>query len=111
MLTSTGSTASAAVKVSLTPTGAFTIPAGGDRCTGVALGKKRTCIITVRYTPAGAGANDTATLTASAKKPASPTMLTLTGTSPRGLSPGCDDIACSSTNYRPRDVVMAAGEW
>jgi hypothetical protein len=110
-LTNTGSTGSAAIKVSLTPTGVFTIPAGGDRCTGVALGKQKTCTVTVRYTPTGAGAADTVTLTASAKKPATPATLTLSGTSPSGLSAGCADIA--SNGYLDDYAaikVLAAGE-
>ena len=51
-LTSTGTSASAAIKVSLAPSGAFTIPAGGDTCTGVSLGWKKSCTVIMRYTPA-----------------------------------------------------------
>lgn len=110
-LTNQGSTGSAAIKVTLTPTGAFTIPAGGDKCTGVALGKKNTCTITVRYTPAGADADDTATLTASAKKPADPATLTLAGTSPSSEpSPGCVDLATNGYPNSSVEVDLKAGE-
>jgi hypothetical protein len=88
-LINTGGTASAAIKVTLSPALVYTIAAGGDHCTAISLGPKKTCTVTVTYTPAAAGANDSATLTASAKKPAHPASLTLTGTSPTGLSTGC----------------------
>jgi hypothetical protein len=110
-LTNRGATGSAAINISLTPAGAFTIPAGGDKCTGVALGKKNTCTVTVRYTPAGAGVNDTATLTASAKKPAAPATLTLTGTSPSAEpSPGCVDLATNGYPNQSVEVDLKAGE-
>jgi len=55
-LKNTGGSGSAAVKVTLTPTTAFTIPVGGDRCSTISLGPGKTCTVTVRYTPAAAGA-------------------------------------------------------
>jgi hypothetical protein len=98
ILTNTGGTATAALKVTLGPSAAFTIPAGGDKCTAVSLGPKKSCAVTVSYTPAAAGANDSATLTASGKKPAQPASLTLTGSSPTGslsaaVSPNPDVVA------------------
>ncbi len=110
-LTNTGGSASAAITASVAPTGAFTIPTGGNKCTGVSLGPKKTCTITVRYTPAAAGASDSATLTASAKKPTQPAVLTLTGSSPTALSTGCADI--QSNGYAdevPPLELMNAGE-
>lgn len=104
-LTNQGTTGSAVIKVSLTPAGTFTIPAGGDTCTGVSLGKKNTCTVTVRYTPAGAGARDTATLTASAKKVANPAVLTLSGTTPNRAPVASDD---SYTTDEDTQLTVAA---
>ena len=110
-LTNTGGSASAAITASVAPTGAFTIPTGGNKCTGVSLGPKKTCTITVRYTPAAAGASDSATLTASAKKPTQPAVLTLTGSSPTALSTGCADIQSNGyANDGLPDESMRAGE-
>ena len=44
------------------------------------MGPKKSCSVTVEYTPSAAGANDTATMSASSKKTAANTSLTLTGT-------------------------------
>ena len=108
-LTNTGGTASAAIKVTLSPATVFTIPAGGDLCTAISLGPKKTCTVTVTYTPAAAGANDSATLTASAKKPALPATLGLTGSSPQTLSAGCQALNNTSSNGVV-DAAFNAGE-
>ena len=79
------------LEVALTGT-AFTIPAGGDLCTATSLGPKKTCTVTVRYTPASAGANDAAVLSVWSKKPLASDLLNLTGSSPAALSNGCQVI-------------------
>jgi hypothetical protein len=87
-VTNRGGTSTASLKVALTGT-AFTIAAGGDLCTAVALGPKKSCAVTVTYTPAAAGAHDSATLTISSKKPAASASLNLTGVGLGGMSAGC----------------------
>jgi hypothetical protein len=110
-VTNMGGTATAALKVTLAPSAAFTIPAGGDKCTAVSLGPKKSCTVTVSYTPAAAGANDSATVTASAKKPALPAIMTLTGTSPTGLSLGCAAIHDNGyANAQAASGIFKSGE-
>ena len=109
-LTNIGGTATASLKVALSPGTAFAITPGGDTCTAVSLGPKKTCTIAVRYTSAAAGANDTATLTASAKKPAAPASLILTGTSPTPLSQGCARMNALSTVAGGFVYTFNAGE-
>lgn len=110
-LTNTSTSATGAITVTLTPSGSFTIPTGGDKCTGTALGPKKTCTIAARYTPAGAGASDTATLTASAKKPAAQAaVLTLSGSSPAALSTGCQLVNAEPTSTGFSGVDLNAGE-
>jgi hypothetical protein len=109
-LKNTGGSATAALKVTLGTDPAFTIPAGGDHCTGVALGPSKTCAVTVRYTPASDGASDAATLSATAKKPPAPAVLNLTGTSPSGLSEGCQDLNANPFWTSFTDISFNAGE-
>jgi centrosomal CEP192-like protein len=80
-LKNTGGSSTAALQLNLSGATAFTIPAGGDQCSAVALGPKKKCTVTVRYTPASAGASDIAWLSAVSKKPAASAALTLTGES------------------------------
>jgi hypothetical protein len=104
--------ATGALSVAVLPTGSgFVIPAGGDTCTGVALGPKKSCTIAVTYAPAAEGATDTARLAVTAKKAVATTSLSLTGTSPQGLSAGCADLAANG--YRdsaPPPETMAPGD-
>jgi len=109
-VTNRGGKATGSLKVALTGT-AFTIPAGGDLCTAVSLGPKKSCAVTVLYMPAAAGANDTATLTVSSKKPAASASLNLTGSSPTAVSPGCqylqehpNDFGVTD-NFRAGDII------
>lgn len=80
-LNNSGGSSTAALKITLTGASAFTIPAGGDLCSALALGPKKTCTVTVRYTPTAGGASDSATLSATSKKPAANAHLALTGRS------------------------------
>jgi hypothetical protein len=76
-LQNSGGSATGALAITLTGSSAFTKT--GDTCTAVALGPSKTCRVTVSYSPSGAGANNTATLSATAKKPVSSASITLTG--------------------------------
>lgn len=80
-LNNSGGSSTAALKITLTGASAFTIPAGGDLCSAVALGPKKTCTVTVLYTPTAGAASDSATLSATSKKPAANAQLALTGRS------------------------------
>jgi uncharacterized repeat protein (TIGR01451 family) len=76
-LTNSGGSASAALTVMVSPpSGPFTITADG--CTGRSLGPRKSCVVTVRYSP-GTG-SDSATLSAGSPKPSTvPASLTLKG--------------------------------
>lgn len=92
ILKNLGGSATSALTVTLTGSAAFSIPSGGDGCTGTSLGPGKSCTVTVGYAPASAGQQDTGTLTATAKK-ITATALTLTGASkeatpPITISPG-----------------------
>ena len=80
-LKNNGGTSTAALKVTLNGASAFSIAAGGDLCTAVALGPKKTCTVKVRYTPAAGGASDSAGLSVISKKPTASARLPVTGTS------------------------------
>jgi hypothetical protein len=75
-LTNTGGSASAALTVSLSGPGTFTVTSDG--CTGTSLGPMKSCMVTIRYAPTAAGVSDPATLTASGKKIAAHASLALT---------------------------------
>jgi hypothetical protein len=89
-LTNSGGSATAALKVSLSGSPAFSITSDG--CTWTSLGKKKSCVVIVEYAPATAGQTDVATLTATGKKAAASTSITLTGSGAGApdlsLSPG-----------------------
>jgi hypothetical protein len=77
ILKNAGTSATAALKTTLTGSAAFTKTA--DTCAGTSLGPGKSCSVTVRYAPAAPGETDTATLTASSNKPAATASLTLEG--------------------------------
>src|SRR6266540_1721289 len=78
-LTNSGGSATGILTVALSGSSAFTKTADG--CTATSLGPRRSCSVTVRYGPTTPGQSDSATLTASGKKPAASAGLTLTGAS------------------------------
>ena len=85
-----GGSSTSAIKVTLTSGNGFTIAPGNDKCTGLALSTKKTCTIRVTYSPAAAGATNTATLTARSAKPiAASVSLNLTGSSPVDATGQC----------------------
>src|SRR3954468_7880176 len=65
-LGNSGGSASAALKIALSGSDAFSITS--DACTGTSLGPKKSCAVTVEYAPTAAGQTDTATFTATGKK-------------------------------------------
>lgn len=91
-LTNTGGSASAALRVILNGQ-AFSIPAGGDTCTGTSLGPGKSCTVTVTYTPSQGGG--TATLTAMGNKTAATDTTTLHLS---GAAPG-PTLTITSTEY------------
>ena len=83
-LTNTGGSATGALTVLMAGSAAYAITA--NACTDTALGAGKSCLVTVEYGPRTAG-SDTATLTASAKKPATPVAgLSLAGNATSGVS-------------------------
>jgi uncharacterized repeat protein (TIGR01451 family) len=87
-LTNTGTSATSALNITLTPgagtpASAFTVTA--DHCTSKSLGPGKSCTVTVSYTaPAGFGQSSQATLTATGPgKPAVTAPVTLTGATPK----------------------------
>src|SRR6266545_7683970 len=76
-LTNSGGSATGILTVALSGSSAFTKTADG--CTATSLGPRRSCSVSVQYSPSAAGASDSATLTASGKKPVASASLTLTG--------------------------------
>jgi hypothetical protein len=86
-LTNSGGSATGMLSVSLSGSLAFSITSDG--CTGTALGKGRSCTVTVQYAPTTAGQSDSATLTASGRRPPASASITLTG------SGGAPDLSLS----------------
>jgi hypothetical protein len=85
-----GSSSTSAIKVTLTSDTGFTIAPGDDKCSGLALSTKKTCTVRVTYSPAVAGAANTATLTARSAKPnAASVTLNLTGSSSVDVTGQC----------------------
>ena len=76
-LRNSGGKATSALKVTLTGSSAFSITADG--CTGTSIGPRKTCNVTVQYEPTALGSADSATLTASSKKPLATASALLTG--------------------------------
>src|ERR1700761_4606170 len=72
-----GGTASSALKLSLSGSGAFSETS--DRCRAMSLGPRKSCTVMVSFAPTGAKAV-TATLTATAGKPAAAVKASLSGT-------------------------------
>jgi len=75
-LTNTQGPRTGQLSVSLTGSANFSITS--DACTGTALGKGKSCDVTVQYAPSVVGETATATLTASGRKPGAATI-TLSG--------------------------------
>lgn len=112
-LRNTGGTASASLKASVTPSTAFTIPAGGDRCSATSLGPRKACTVTVRYTPAAEGASDTALLRVVAKRGAIDARLTLTGSSMISPLAACQQELAAAGYAAPENpnyVLGTAGD-
>jgi hypothetical protein len=78
-LANSGGSASAALTVTITGP-AFTLLA--DTCTGISLGPRKSCTVTVDYTPDAGGGTDAGTLTAVGVKTAAVASLKLSGTVP-----------------------------
>lgn len=112
-LRNTGGSASAALTVHLDGDSSFAVPVGGDGCTGQSLGAGKTCTVTVLYTPESAGADDSATLSATGKKIRATATLALSGTSPPAipLSAGCQHVNDNpNTVFMPSNQPFTAGE-
>lgn len=78
-LTNLGGTATGRLAIELSGSTAFAITA--DVCSATSLGPRKSCTVTVEYGPTAAGQSDSASLTASGKKPPSTATLSLTGQS------------------------------
>src|SRR6266576_3493189 len=75
-LKNSGGSATAALTVALSGSAAFTKTA--DTCAATSLGPKKSCSVTLRYVPT-TGSGDSATLTATSKKPNATASIGLTG--------------------------------
>jgi hypothetical protein len=78
-LINSGSASTAALKVTLTGSSAFTKT--GDTCGGAKLKPNKSCYVIVQYGPTTSGQTDSATLTATSSKPSATASLTLKGAS------------------------------
>ena len=78
-LTNSGGSGSGVLSVSLSGTGPAVFGIASDACTGVALGKGKSCAVTVQFVPAAHGESYSATLTATGKKSDAVASITLTG--------------------------------
>lgn len=78
-LTNSGGSATGMLSVSLSGSGATAFSITSNTCGGTALGKGKSCAVTVRFAPTTAGQSYSATLTATGKKPPSNASITLTG--------------------------------
>jgi hypothetical protein len=96
-LTNSGGTASAALAIGLTGSAAFDVVADG--CSGVSVGPRKRCSVTIEYTPTSPGASATASLAAVGRKPDASATLSLRGTA--------GDADAFDGNVSP--VVDAAG--
>ena len=100
-LRNSGGSATGALSVSLSGTGATAFSITSHACTGVALGKGRSCAVTVQFAPTKAGQSYTASLTAKGKKPAGGSAsVTLTGSGNLVPNPGFEED-CSGTTGTP----------
>jgi len=77
VLRNSGGKATSALQVTLTGSSAFSVTSDG--CTGRSLGPRKSCSVTVQYKPTAVGSADSATLTASSKKPLATASALLTG--------------------------------
>jgi hypothetical protein len=114
-LTNSGGVATAALKVSLTGSAAFSKTA--DTCTAVSLGPKKSCSVTVQYAPTSAGSNDAGTLTVKSKKPLAVANAALTGKST--AAPTCsagsetfsgDTVGSQPTTFSGGTIDTAYGD-
>ncbi len=95
-LKNSGGSATGMLSVSLSGSSAFSITS--NACSGTALGKGKSCAVTVQYAPTTAGESDTATLTATGKKPPGRASVTLTGSGGGTLDQSQQDTGdCEST--------------
>ena len=78
-LKNTGGSATGALSVSITGSGAAAFAKTADSCSATSLGPNKSCSVTVAYSPSAAGASDTATLTATSKRPSAGASASLTG--------------------------------
>ena len=78
-LTNSGSNATGALNVSLSPDSSPAFSIIDDHCTAVSLGPKKSCTVTVKYDPTSPGSSDTGTLNAMSKKPAARASASLSG--------------------------------
>jgi Abnormal spindle-like microcephaly-assoc'd, ASPM-SPD-2-Hydin len=67
-LRNSGGSATGGLTLALSGPGAARYSISDDTCTVEGIGPKKSCTLTVTYTPSAAGASDTATLTAKSKK-------------------------------------------
>jgi hypothetical protein len=83
----------------------FSVAPGADACSGLSLGKGRTCAVTVTFAP-GAQGDFTGSLTVSSRSPAGATATAaLTGSATRRLSIAPQGPLVKEQVYRPWPVI------
>jgi hypothetical protein len=101
-LTNSGGSATGTLVVALTNTSGAAFSITRDSCTGLSLGPKKSCKVTVEYAPTTSGESDSTTLTATGEHAnASITLTGKSGTPDLTLSPGTrlNDSANGDKNY------------
>ena len=98
-LANSGGSASGALAVALdNMTGtAFSIPAGGDHCSGRSLGPNKSCTVTVQFAPTATGVV-TASLKATGAKPAGTATDALSGTGAQTVPGAPTGVMATATN-------------
>ena len=98
-LANSGGSASGALAVALdNMTGtAFSIPAGGDHCSGRSLGPNKSCTVTVQFAPTATGVV-TASLKATGAKPAGTATDALSGTGAQTVPGAPTGVKATATN-------------
>ena len=106
-LTNSGGSATGALNVALSGTGASRYSITSDACTATALGKGKSCAVTVQYAPTGVG-TDTATLSAVGKKSSASASVDLTGS---GAGAGAPDLSISPAVLNDTDPTSGTKDY
>jgi VCBS repeat-containing protein len=102
----TGGQATAALRVSRSGDGAFTVT--GNTCTATSLGPKKSCTVTVKFAPTDGSGSVSATVTVTSVKPATATILSVTGSGDRPPVLVADPASYTTTENTPVSGAVSA---